>query len=145
MRMRKPSQPRRRRAELRELGGLEAQGPEPDPAVGVVDRLQEEHGDEEERRDEEEGVDDARPAQRAVVEPQGGHHAGEAQRAPRDLLQEEVVRAPVALLGEGGGGTPHHHEAEAEEGHGHAEEEEVGAELLSHRSPPPPRGASPRP
>ena len=129
--------------ELGELGRLEAERPHPDPAVGLVDRAQEEDADQEHGRGDEQRVDDGGAPQRPVVEAQRRHHAGEAEDAPRHLLEEEVVGAAVALLRERGGRAPHHDEAEAQEGHGHAEEDEVRAELLSHGEPP--RVAGPRP
>jgi hypothetical protein len=133
--------------ELGQLRGLEAEGPEADPAVSVVHRVQEEHRDEAQRGRRDEGVDDAGPAQRPVVEAEGRHHGREADDAPHRLPHQEVVGAAVALLGQGRARAPHHEQAEAQQGHGDGEEGEVGGQLPSHRLPSrrPRPGVAPRP
>jgi len=69
MKIRKPNQLRQHDRQLGELGGLEAQDPQADPAVRLVHRIQEEHHDQTDRGDGNHRVDDPWTTERAVVEP----------------------------------------------------------------------------
>ena len=118
--------------ELRQLGRLERQPAQADPAVHVVHRRQEEDDDQQQRAGDHDRVDHHRPAQLAVVDPHHRDHHREAHHGPQRLADEEVIGAAVALLSQRGGGAPHHDQPEAQQRHGHRGERRVGRELLRH-------------
>jgi hypothetical protein len=117
---------------LGQLRGLEGEGAQADPAMGVVDRPQEQHQDQEQRGAHHHRVDHRRLAQLAVVEPHGGGHSHQAQHRPHDLAHQEVIGVAVRLAGQGRRRAPDHHQAQAHQGHADREEDGVGGELLSH-------------
>src|SRR5947209_14866351 len=119
--------------ELGQLGRLERDGPEPDPAPGAVDRLAE-------RRDQYQHQEDAREDQErqderleaAIVDADRHPQAGRAEQRPEDLLLEKEVRIVEAVGRHDRARRVDHHHARREQNDGDSEKPDVGRELPGH-------------
>ncbi len=117
--------------ELHELGGLEAELPEPDPSArthGVHSEAGDEDDEEQpERRHED---DRAQPSQLAVVETHGEAERDHADRHPHALSDEDRPGTAVGRDGDHRRRRPDHHEADD------AEQCDVHEQQRRDRDPP---------
>ena len=109
--------------QLHELGGLEAEQPEPDPARRAAGRHAEaghQHGDQQAEGHDHQG--DAELAPLAVVDPGEDQQGADPDHHPQGLADEDRPRRPVGDQRDHRRGRAHHHQADdAEQGDEHAE------------------------
>src|SRR6266850_6352559 len=121
--------------QLADLGRLDLQRPQDDPAVHLV-RAVRGQGDDQEHGAREDAEVDERPLQEAaVVHVHRRDHAADADGGRDRLLHQEQMRVPEALQGDDRRGAVDHHQTEQRQADPHPEERLVEGQLARHQDP----------
>src|SRR5229473_2885052 len=103
------------------------------PAVRAMGAIKKKNGDEQKRRKSEKQENQRRMLQALVVHLHGEHHHDESRNGPYQLLQQEFVSRPVALLRHHSGGAEDHDQPDENQGCGHSKHPAIDADPLGHR------------
>src|ERR1700675_3941332 len=109
------------------------------PAMRAVGAIKKKNGDEQKRRKSEKQENQRRMLQAFVVHFRGHDHHGESRNGPDQLLHQEFVSRPVALLGHHGGSAEDHDQSDKNQNRRHREHPAIDADSLSHRESISPR------
>src|ERR1700730_7381227 len=124
---------------LRQFRRLQRNRAHMKPAMRAVGAIKKKNGDEQKRRKSEKQENQRRMLQAFVVHLRGHHHHGESRNRPYQLLQQEFVSRPVALLGHHSGGAEDHEQSDKNQNRRHGEHPAIDADPLSHRESISPR------
>jgi hypothetical protein len=122
-------------ADFRELGGLDAEATDAEPAPRAVHRIGEQDRNQHHRHEAEQRPHERLVPVRPIVDAHGDGEHGQAHGRPQRLPHEKAVRLVEALQGEDRGCAVDHHHAHGHEQDGGDEQHLVRLELPRHRFP----------
>ena len=104
------------------------------PAVRAVGAIKKKNRDEQQRGEAQKRENQRRMLQALVVHLHREHHRAESRNGPHQLLQQEFVGRPEALLGHHRRGAEDHNQPDKNQERGHGKHPAIDANALSHKN-----------